>query len=289
MKILSVGKGFIASHFNYPIIEDRLTLSNIKDVLNKHKPDILINCVGFCGVPNIDQCEIEKERTLTSNLLIPTLLATECDKLDIRLLHIGSGCIYCGESPNKVVKLINGLAEKDEGGEVIVRDIGWREEDFANPASFYSKTKYACDLAIGQMRTTTILRIRMPLSSKNNERNLISKLKRYNQVIDIPNSVTFVDDLTRCVDYVINKSLTGIYHVTNKEPLTAADVMKEYQIYIPTHKFEIIDEERLGELTKAKRSNCILNSDKLKDAGFEMSPTKEMLEKCMKEYIENLD
>jgi dTDP-4-dehydrorhamnose reductase len=244
--------------------------------------------VGFCGSPNIDQCEIEKERTLTANLLIPTLLATECDKLDIRFINIGSGCIYCGESPNKVVKLINGLAERNENGEVIIRDIGWREEDFANPASFYSKTKYACDLAIGQIRTTTVLRIRMPLSSKSSPRNLISKLKGYNQVIDIPNSVTFVDDLVRCVDHVINDCLTGIYHVTNNTPLTAAQVMKEYQKYMPEHKFEIIDEEKLGELTKAKRSNCILNSDKLKDTGFEMSPTKEMLENCMKSYIANL-
>ena len=278
MNIFTIGNGFIASHFDYDKINERLEPSNlqIKSVLKKYKPDVLINTIGFCGVPNIDQCEVEKERTIIANTVIPSILAIECWKLDIKLIHIGSGCIYCKESPN--------LISRHEALNIRI-DSGWKETDPANPASFYSKTKYAADLAIGDMDNVAILRIRMPISDKNSPRNLITKLRRYNKVIDIPNSVTFTEDLVRCVDYFIKNDIVGVYHVTNSKPLSAAYIIKEYQKYFPDHKFEIINEEQLGKLTIAKRSNCLLDNSKLKFIGFTMGDSVELLEKLMYRYI----
>jgi dTDP-4-dehydrorhamnose reductase len=275
MKVFTIGNGFIASHFCYKQINERLEPkdSQIHSILKKYKPDVLINTIGFCGSPNIDQCEIEQERTILTNTTIPIILATECKKLDIKLVHIASGCIFCGESPHKdkYTKL----------------DTGWRESDPANPASFYSKTKYAADLILGNMNNVAVLRIRMPLSYKPSPRNLISKLKNYSQVIDIPNSVTFVNDLVRCVDYFIKKDITGIYNVTSSEPLTAAAVMFEYGKHVRSHKFDIIGEKELEKLTLAKRSNCILDNSKLKSTGFKMGPSMGMLESTMEDYICN--
>jgi dTDP-4-dehydrorhamnose reductase len=195
------------------------------------------------------------------------------------MIHIGSGCIFFGQSPNINQSILDPK---------IIHDNGWKEKDFANPKSFYSKTKYSCDLAIGDLDNVTILRIRMPISTKNNQRNLLNKLRGYQNVINIPNSVTFVDDLVRCIRYVADRRLTGIFHVTNPEPLTAADVMKEYSRYVTNHKFNIISEADLDKLTLAKRSNCILDSSKLNAAGFFLNSTKEALEECMVQYLGNL-
>ncbi len=167
-------------------------------------------------------------------------------------------------------------------------DEGWKESDFANPKSFYSKTKYACDLTIGEMPNVSILRIRMPVSTRNEERNFINKVRNYSHVIDIPNSMTLMDDLIRCVDFFVKSKTPGIFHVINPQPITAAQVMREFQKYEPEHKFEVIDEGELDKLTIAKRSNCILNGDKLLDAGFTMTPSKEALEACMASYIKNI-
>ena len=139
-----------------------------------------------------------------------------------------------------------------------------------------------------EMKHVTTLRIRMPISVKNNPRNLINKLRGYKNILNVPNSVTFMKDLVRCVDWAIDSDKAGIFHITNPEPLTAVQIMEEYQKYVPKHYWETITEDQLDNLTLAKRSNCILNTDKLLALGFEMTPSKEALQECMIDYAKNL-
>lgn len=276
MRIFTLGNGFVSDHLSYQKITTRVDASSklIENLLDTHKPDVLINCIGKTGRPNVDWCEINKEITAATNVALPIILAEECAKKSIHLIQIGSGCCFFGESPH--------FSESEH------KDYGWKEADVANPKSFYSKTKYSCDLAIGDMKNVTTLRIRMPISNKNNPRNLINKLRGYKQVINIPNSMTFMSDLEKCIAWIVSKSLIGIFHVTNPEPLTAVEIMEEYKKYVPDHSFEIIDEKQLDNLTLAKRSNCIIDSGKLKEKGFSMSPSKEALKKCMAQYIKNI-
>ncbi len=277
--ILTIGAGFIASHLPFPIIKDRLEANEkqIRTILNLYKPDIVINCIGYCGQPNIDACETNKERTIQSNLVIPSILASECNKLNIKLLHIGSGCIYYGESPNLSISL--------DGP----KDMGWREEN--NPklekASLYSKIKYACDLAIGSLPNTCILRIRMPVSSINSPRNLINKLLNYKFVLEHPNSMTFLPDLIRAIDWMIEKEKSGIYHIANPQPLTHIDILSEFQKYYPEHTYTKINNQELEQFITAPRSNCILDTKKLNSEGFEMTNSFVALEQCMKEFVAN--
>lgn len=279
MKISVLGKNsFIASHLNYEIIPERLLADQkqILSILDKYQPNVVINCMGYCGVKNIDDCETNKERTLESNLTIPTILATECAKLNIKMIHIGSGCIYYGESPNIKVSLAG------------PRDNGWKED--SNPklqnASFYSKIKYACDLAIGNLPNVCVLRIRMPISDKNAPRNLINKLLKYENILEAENSVTFIKDLVNVIDWVIENNKTGIYHVTNPTPLTHIQILEEYRKYHPEHKYNKINEEQLQEFISAPRSNCFLNTDKLTQEGFTMTPTLQGLEECIASYVQ---
>jgi dTDP-4-dehydrorhamnose reductase len=288
MKIMTVGNGFIASHLPYDKITARLgnCAFNICNMLEDEKPDVLVNCIGFCGVPNIDQCEIEKEKTLNANTVVPILLAQACNNMGIHMVHIASGCIYCGKSPNYIPYEFS-ASGKSEDYKPYTMDPGWKETDIANPASYYAQTKYACDLAIAPYDNVSTLRIRMPISPKPSPRGLIAKLRGYKSVIDIPNSMTMVSDLVRCIDWVIQGRKTGIYNVVNPEPITAAQIMQEYQKHVSSHQFEIISGEQLDQITKAKRSNCILDGSKLKNAGFTMTPSQQALEECMKVYIKN--
>lgn len=286
MKVCVLGKGFVSDHLLFEKITDRLEINEgqIESIIDKYKPDVIINCIGKTGRPNIDQCESQKSETYMANVVLPLMLANVCKKKSIHMIQIGSGCIFFGESPN----ILKTCREDYCFCETKYIDQGWKETDFANPKSFYSKTKYSCDLALGQAENVATLRIRMPASSKNNPRNFINKVRGYSKVIDIPNSMTLMNDLTNCIDWVVENQKTGIYHVVNPQPLSAAEVMRVYQKYDKSHKFSVIDEEELDKLTIAKRSNCILNSDKLAREGFQMTPSKEALEKCMKEYVANL-
>jgi len=217
------------------------------------------------------QCRLVRV-SLTTNITVPAILATTASKHNIRIIHISSGCIFYGSSPN----ISNGA------------DLGWKEEDFANPKSFYSKTKYSCDLVIGSLKNVASLRIRMPVSSIKSPRNLINKLLNYSSVLDVKNSMTFMPDLVNVVDHFVNNDLNGIWHVTNPDPLSPADVMKEYQKYNLNHQFKCIDENELSKLTVATRSNCYLNTDKLNSIGVSLTPSHEALKNIMKEYIKNI-
>jgi 3,5-epimerase/4-reductase len=277
MKVLTLGSGFVADHLPYQKITERIPLSDawIKTIMADYKPDVLINCIGKTGRPNVDWCESHKEETMNANVTLPLLLADYCSKNKIHLIQIGSGCIYFGPSPCK-------------GHTSSAKDPGWRETDFANPASFYSKTKYSCDLMLAEMPHVTTLRIRMPVSDQNVPRNLITKLRGYKQVIDIPNSMTFMDDLARCIEWAADNRPGGIFHVANPQPVTAAQIMQEYQKYVPEHQFEIINEHQLDEMTVAKRSNCILSTEKLRLAGFKMTDSEKALTECMAKYVSNM-
>lgn len=289
MKVLTLGSGFVADHLPY----DRLLQGtervhpheeDIDYLLSRDNPDVIINCLGKTGRPNVDWCESHKAETYMSNVVLPLMVAQWCESHNVRMIHIGSGCIYFGESPN--VK--HGMSYKTGSTDHARSDAGWKETDFANPKSFYSKTKYSADLMLAEMPNVTTLRIRMPISELDTQRNLINKLRGYKQVIDIPNSVTFISDLVRCIDWAIEKDIRGIYHVTNPQTLTAARIMKEFQKYVPEHSFEIINEQQLDQMTVAKRSNCFLSTEKLQQAGFQMTNSEKALKVCMANYVKNM-
>jgi 3,5-epimerase/4-reductase len=286
MKVLTLGNGFVANHLPYEKITDRIKISDsfISYMMLARECDVLINCIGKTGVPNVDWCESHRSETYGSNVVVPLMIAEWCEKNNVHLINIASGCIYFGESPNYQWITPQYLPNMS----AVKVDFGWKETDFANPQSYYSKTKYACDLVLGQMSHVTTLRIRMPISEKDVARNIINKLRGYKQVIDIPNSMTFMNDLVRCVDWAVNNRPGGIWHVVNPQPLTAANIMSEYKKYVPEHQFEIIDEQKLDQITTAKRSNCVLDSVKLRRAGFQMTNSEEALKDCMSKYIKNM-
>ena len=287
MNVLTVGGGFISDHLPYPRFSSKLeNKQHIQNMLDEKKTDILINCIGKTGVPNIDWCEEHQAETAFANTILPIMLADECDKRSIRMIHIGSGCIFFGYSPRAINDYHLYFGQPNS---VVTIDSGWKETDFANPQYFYTKTKYACDLVLGSMKNVTTLRIRMPISSRVHPRNLIDKIRQYKQITDIQNSVTFIDDLVRCIDWFIDNEGCGIFHATNPGTISIADIMKEYQKYVPEHKFEIVSESCLGGMTLAKRSNCIIDSHKLEAfAKIQMKPAKEALAECMAKYAKNL-
>ena len=286
-KVCIVGKNsFIASHLDYEIISERLPISadGIRAILEKYKPAVILNCVAFTGGKNIDGCEIDMAKTIEHNLIIPSMLAIECEHMGIHMVHIGSGCIFYGKSPNFEITNLK-TTEKYFDAIPQYKDTGWKETDDPKlgNASTYSKIKYSSDLAIGSLKGTSILRIRMPISSKISSRNLINKLLNYTDIVETPNSVTFISDLIRVIDWTIQNEKFGIYHVTNKQPLTHSRILEEYQKYKP-FSYNKITPEQLSLLTVANRSNCLIDSSKLENEGFKMTDTIEALEKTMKEY-----
>lgn len=265
------GAGFlgtrIANELGYEIAgrkeADVLNPGSIGSYLDIKKPQIVINAVGKTGRPNIDWCEEHKEETIQSNILAAANLCTESIKRGIYFVHLSSGCIYFG----------------DKDGE------GYSETDEPNfYSSFYSRTKIIAEKILREF-PCLMLRIRMPVDDRPNDRNFIDKITKYPKVINIPNSMTSVPHMIDATRKLIEKRARGIYNLVNPGAIGAAEVMQMYQnIVNPNHKFSIMTLNELDNATKAKRSNCILSTNKLEREGITLPEIHLAVEECLLKY-----
>jgi 3,5-epimerase/4-reductase len=273
MTILVFGAGFLGGRLAQALpggeLARRVDISDrqaILTALRTHKPESVVNAAGKTGRPNVDWCEQHRAETARSNVVGPLVLAEACAEAGVHLLHLGSGCIFYGRSP------IAG---------------GWREDDFANPTAFYSRTKYAADLVLSQLPNVAIVRLRMPVDSEPGPRNLITKLASYEQVIDVENSVTIVPDLVDVVRSLIEQKATGVFHATNPGPVRHVQLLAFYRQYVdPSHRYTLIGEDELVRrgLALRARSNCILLSTRLEALGIRMRPSETALLEVFQQY-----
>jgi len=277
MKILIIGKGYVANRcqdaWGDEVVIAQKHVNNKEDVLeliNDQQPDVVFNAAGVTGKPNVDWCEDHQLETMVGNTKLPIIIAEACQEREIYLLHIGSGCIFYGDSPHP--------------------DKKWRESDMGNPTEVtYSRTKWAADLVLSTLPNVGIARIRMPIDWLPNERNLINKLASYPKVIDVENSVSIVDDMIAVFYQLLEKKAEGIFHVVNPGTLKHREIIALYEELVdPNHSNEWITNDDLVKqgLAIKGRSNNFLVSKNLQKIGIEMREVHEAIRDTMKKYAQ---
>jgi len=123
------------------------------------------------------------------------------------------------------------------------------------------------------------LRVRMPISSDlSNPRNFITKITRYEKVVDIPNSMTILDELLPISIEMAKRNLTGIWNFTNPGVVSHNEILQMYKDYIDssfTWKNFTLEEQ--AKVIVAPRSNNELDAGKLKKEFPELLSIKESL------------
>ena len=275
MNILIIGKGYVgvrcAEAWSEEAVLADTRINKKEDVLallDKYKPDAVLNAAGVRGRPNVDWCEDHQMETILGNTKLPITIADACQERGVYLLHIGSGCIFYGDSPHE--------------------DKQWRENDMGNPVEVtYSRTKWAADLVLSTLPNVGIARIRMPIDYIPSKQNMIDKLATYPKVIDVENSVTIVDDMVDVFHQLMEKKAEGFFHVTNPGTLKHKEIVAFYEEMVdPDHTNEWISNDDLvkqGLATKG-RSNNFLSSKRLKEFGIEMREVQEAMRDTMEKY-----
>lgn len=267
--ILVLGEGFIGSRLKEEIdcsISGKI-INNFEDaeqLVKENSPRILINCVGFTGGKNVDGCELKKEMTMQANVFVPALLAEACIRDNVKFIHISSGCIYHYDY------------EKDQP---IAED---KEPDFYE--LFYSRSKIYSEKILNSLMpkyNILVVRIRIPLDDKPSPKNVLDKLINYRNVIDVPNSVTYIPDFVKAMLHLIKIDARGIYNVVNRGGLRYPDLMELYKRHNPDFQYNIIDVKKLDLV----RTNLLLSVDKLSKSGFQVRDIKEVLEECVENYV----
>jgi 3,5-epimerase/4-reductase len=270
-EILILGKGFIGERLQTELnckIDGSIIncFSDAEKLIKKYNPKIIINCIGITGKRNVDDCELEKDATLLANSFVPIILAELALRNKIKLVHISSGCIFNFNYQ---------------------RDLPIREgsEDYFFKL-FYSRSKIYADLSLKELArdyNILIARIRIPLLNAQHPKNVLDKLIKYGNVIDIPNSVTYIPDFIKAIKHLIRIDARGVYNVVNKGGLRYPKLMQIYQKYVPTFKFKVIVLKRLGLV----RTNLVLSTKKLEKSGFKVRNINSVLEECVKEYLKS--
>jgi len=280
VRFLLFGRGYMASQFLTIYPDATVTHADIADrasvteALEAVKPDVVINCAGRCGKPNVDWCEDHKEETLRSNVTGPLILLEECGKRDLYWVHLSSGCIYHSFSSSEP----RGRVEKLKA---------FTEDDPPNFfGSFYSRTKAWSDQILQEFPVLQ-LRLRMPFDATPHPRNLITKVVRYTRVLDVENSLTSLPDFLRAAASLIGKRRTGTYNVVNPGTISPYRIAELYrEIVDPTHPFERLTLQDLPSAVKAGRSNCILSTSKLEVEGIKLRPVEEAVREVLESYKE---
>ena len=257
--ITLIGHGYVGKY-----IADELFKQKREFFWVNHKQGIpwgttfIINAAGHTGYPNVDACEKEKDLTIRGNVLYPLQLEKWATALNIPVLHISSGCVYTG-----------------------YKDGGWTEEDAPNftfdNGSFYSASKALFQELFAQYAYKSYLfRIRMPFGPDKSDKNLLTKLAKYDKLVDKLNSVTQLEELAKCVIFFAdNRPEFGIYNAVNPIGVYTDQIAKflnlNKQILTP-------EEEKLAMI--APRSNCTLNTDKMQNV-FKFSDSDEALSKTI--------
>ncbi|MBT4191840.1 MAG: sugar nucleotide-binding protein, partial [Candidatus Diapherotrites archaeon] len=154
-KYLIIGNGFIGNKFLNFLEDCEMSTKIIHsyvdalDEIRENAPQVVINCAGETGRPNVDWCEDNKQKTFDGNVLLPLNLAKACEETKTKLVHMGTGCVYVGDNNGK----------------------GFSEEDEPNfGGSFYSQTKMISESLLKDYDVLQ-LRIRMPIDSAQGPRN----------------------------------------------------------------------------------------------------------------------
>lgn len=274
MTILIFGNGYIGNRCAQ-VWGDESVVSTVHveskqdalDEIRRVQPDAVLNAAGVKGRPNVDWCEDHQLETIQGNVLMPLHLAEACAEAGVYLLHMGSGCIFYGDSPHA--------------------DRAWHEDDFGNPSPVYSRAKWAADLCLSMLQNVGIARIRMPIDWQPSPGNLIDKLALCPKIIDVENSVTIIDDMISVFRQLFEKRAMGIFHVTNPGTMKHRELIALYEEFVdPAHTNEWISEADLvGQgLAKKGRSNNFLSNTRLAEFGITMRSVHEALRDTMEKY-----
>lgn len=252
---------------------DYTDVATLVKALRTDKPDFLINSAGYTGKPNVDACETDKTNCLFGNAILPGRIAEACEATNTPWGHVSSGCIYTGS--------------RDDGTEFTEADapnFTFRQ----NNCSFYSGTKALGEEILKNAANVYLWRLRIPFDNIESPRNYLTKLIRYENLLEASNSISQLDEFVAATFACWEKRIPfGTYNVTNPGYVTTREVVeliKESGLSTKTFNFFKDESEFMAIAAKTPRSNCIMSSEKLAAAGITMTPVKEAIRQALSNW-----
>jgi dTDP-4-dehydrorhamnose reductase len=253
-EVIGVDRGRLKSTPFQVFKADPLDESAIDAVLDLTQPDWLVNCAALAS---LEECEEQPERARLLNTDMPGELAKNCAHRKIAFVHISTDAVFDGEK----------------------KDL-YTEEDEPHPLGTYSQTKLNGERAVQSANPDAIIaRVNFYGWSLNGMRSLgelfvnnLSAGKQMNGFTDVVFCPMFVNHTTRILISMLQKGLSGLYHVVGTQP------MSKYQFGVEIARKFGLGESQIkpksvlsSELTARRAHNLRLSIHKLStDLAYEI-------------------
>jgi len=200
-------------------IIDVSKIANLEKYIIEIKPNIIINCIGVL----VEKSQKDISKAIYINSYFPHLLKNICDRVDAKLVHISTDCVFSG----------------NEGSYV--------ETDTPNSNTVYGKTKF-----LGEIIDNNNITIRTSIIGpelKSNGTSLLNwflkeeknEVSGYSQAIW--SGVTTLE-LAKIIKMTIDNHITGLYHVSNNHKFSKYELLKLFNEHT-NKKFKINKNESL--------------------------------------------
>ena len=179
----------------------------VSRLIKAARPDAIIHTAANA---NVDACESDPVGARYLNAEIPGLLAEACAQRSVRFIHISTDAVFDGMKPDAGI---------------------YTEEDAPNPLSVYAQTKLDGEKAVlSANAAAAIARVNFFGWSISGTRSLseffynkLSAGQPCNGFTDVYFCPMFVGDLARTLLGMLDKNLSGLYHVVGSESLSKYD------------------------------------------------------------------
>lgn len=180
----------------------------VKDVLNKFRPDCVINTAAMT---NVDACETDKEGCDQLNIHAVRYLAQACESIGAQLIHISTDFIFDG---------LHGP---------------YSEEDEALPLSYYGLSKLKGEEMVKTfctkwaiLRTVLVYGVVHDMSRTNIvlwAKGALEKGQKINVVDDQFRTPTLAEDLAMGCFLAEDRDARGIYNISGKDFMSIFDLV----------------------------------------------------------------
>ncbi len=252
---------------------DYTNVEALRTALRRDRPEFLINAAGYTGKPNVDACELHKHECLLGNAVLPGIIAEACADAGVPWGHVSSGCIYTGARSDG-----SGFTEED------TPNFTFR----TNNCSFYSGTKALGEEVLAGKPNVYVWRLRIPFDHIDNPRNYLTKLLRYQRLLEATNSISQLDEFCAATVACWEKRVPfGTYNVTNPGHVTTREVVaaiKRAGVSNKEFSFFGSEDEFMHVAAKTPRSNCVMSSAKLASVGIRMTEVHAAVDQALKAW-----
>lgn len=235
---------------------DLLTNGAVDHLLDQTRPQAVIHCAALA---DLEACEANPELAHRLNTDLPTQFADACRKRDVAFLHISTDAVFDGQ-----------------------KDGFYTEDDPPHPLSVYARTKVDSERAVLEVYPQAIVaRVNFYGWSLRGKRSLaeffitnLSQNKIIHGFTDVYFCPMFVNDLGNTLLKMLEKRLSGLYHVVGPQAMSKYQFGVEIARKFGLPEANIVPKSiRASTLTAPRSQNLCLSTAKVSTALGEPLPS----------------